>query len=85
MGLNPFETVRETVALSPRVEGYAVTRPGGRTVPVFGLDLLGDPTLARAAESEPVEFHMDELASDTSIWAGSGWGPKGRTSTTRAC
>ncbi|MEZ5394453.1 MAG: FtsX-like permease family protein [Bryobacterales bacterium] len=64
------------VAFSPRVEGYAVTQPEGRTVPVFGLDLLGDATLQRAAESEPVEFHMDELASDTSIWAGSGLGVK---------
>ena len=60
------------LAFSPRVEGYAIVESDGRTVPVFGLDLLGDATLERAQQTEDVAFELEELQADASIWAGYG-------------
>jgi len=60
------------LAFSPRVEGYAIVEPEGRTVPVFGLDLLGDATLERAQQTDEVRFELEEVDADTSIWVGYG-------------
>jgi putative ABC transport system permease protein len=64
------------LAFSPRVEGYAIVQPDGRTAPVFGLDLIGDATLTRAAATDSVDFELDELQADSSVWAGSGLAQK---------
>jgi putative ABC transport system permease protein len=64
------------LAFSPRVEGYAVVQPAGRHVPVFGLDLLGDATLERSQTTEEVDYNLEELQSDESVWVGNGLADK---------
>lgn len=68
------ELVRLPHALefSPRVEGYAVVVGQEKTVPVFGLDLLGDAMLRRARTKEETRFELDETMSDESVWVGYG-------------
>ena len=53
---------------SPRVEGFADVLETGRTAPVFGLDLIGDPTLPRG--SEAVEFDPRGVEANEAIWVG---------------
>jgi len=62
------------LAYSARVEGYAVHGPDGAVVPVFGLDLLGDATLASA--SPPGSFEFSGVISDQSAWVGAGLGAR---------
>jgi len=60
------------LAYSARVEGYAVHEKYGAVVPVFGLDLLGDATLAEASSAGSFEF--EGVTADGSAWAGFGLG-----------
>ncbi len=62
------------LAFSPRVEGYAVVEPQGRTAPVFGLDLLGDATLQRAEAAGDGAFDLEDMQADSSVWVGAGLG-----------
>jgi len=46
---------------SPRVEGFGSLESTGESVPIFGLDLIGDETLPRsAAEQGEPSFTLDE-------------------------
>jgi len=57
---------------SARVEGYAVNEGDGAVVPVFGLDLLGDATLAAASSAGSFEF--EGVTAERSAWVGFGLG-----------
>jgi len=59
---------------SPRVEGFAIVDATGATVPVFGLDLIGDATLQRAQPESGGEsaFDFEEIDAQTAVWVGYG-------------
>ncbi|MBI1354624.1 MAG: FtsX-like permease family protein [Acidobacteria bacterium] len=59
------------LAFSPRVEGFARVMETGATVPVFGLDLVGDATLERAqAGGAESTFDFEGMDLETAVWAG---------------
>ncbi len=55
---------------SARVEGFAIVKPKGEAVPVFGLDVLGDETLRGTTKSG--DFAFDDIGGDDAVWVG--WG-----------
>ncbi len=59
---------------SPRVEGFAIVEKSGATVPVFGLDLIGDATLQRAQPEDAGDsaFDFEQIDADNAAWVGYG-------------
>ena len=54
------------LVFSPRVESFALLPDTGEHVPLFGVDLVGDPTLGTAGAMPRPD--ISELADDSSAW-----------------
>ena len=64
--LEALVRLEEPLVFSPRVEGFALLTETGEKVPVFGVDLVGDPTLGEMG-SMP-RPGLSELADPASVW-----------------
>ena len=67
--------LEEPLAFSPRIEGFALLPGTGEEVALFGVDLVGDPTL-RELESPPRPGASDlsDLIDGPSVWVAAGLG-----------
>ena len=66
--LGDLVTLPYPVHFSPRIEDFAVVESTRASVPVFGLDLIGDTSLEAAFDRGALDF--EHLAAADSVWAG---------------
>ena len=64
--------LEEPLAFSPRVEGFALLPGAGEEVALFGLDLVGDPTLRElggpSGSGTPDLSELSDLVGGPSVW-----------------